>query len=79
VLIPTESRFDRTPDGACRNVGSSSYEFWQRYLDDDHGRRSVPLRGACAGYCRILMRGLESRAERGLFPRLDRLRGATTP
>ena len=34
VLIPTEARFDRTPDGTCWNVGSSSYEFWQRYLDE---------------------------------------------
>jgi glycosyltransferase involved in cell wall biosynthesis len=33
VLIATESRFDRTPDGNCWNVGSSGYEFWQRYLE----------------------------------------------
>jgi glycosyltransferase involved in cell wall biosynthesis len=33
VLVTTESRFDRTPDGACWNVGSASYEFWRRYLD----------------------------------------------
>ena len=33
VLIATESRFDRTPDGTCWNVGSGGYEFWQRYLD----------------------------------------------
>jgi glycosyltransferase involved in cell wall biosynthesis len=34
VLIPTEARFDRTADGTCWNVGSSGYEFWQRYLDE---------------------------------------------
>jgi glycosyltransferase involved in cell wall biosynthesis len=32
VVIASEARFDRTPDGACWNVGSSNYEFWRRYL-----------------------------------------------
>src|SRR4029453_17611800 len=33
VLVATEARLDRTPDGACWNVGSASYKFWRRYLD----------------------------------------------
>ena len=33
VLVATESRFDRTPDGKCWNVGSGGYEFWERYLE----------------------------------------------
>ena len=33
VLVTTESRFDRTPDGACWTIGSAGYTFWQRYLD----------------------------------------------
>jgi glycosyltransferase involved in cell wall biosynthesis len=33
VLIATESRFDRTPDGNHWNVGSGGYDFWQRYLE----------------------------------------------
>src|SRR5688572_26197017 len=32
VVVATEARFDRTPDGACWNEGSSNYEFWRRYL-----------------------------------------------
>lgn len=33
VLVTTESRFDRTPDGAVWTVSTVSYRFWQRYLD----------------------------------------------
>lgn len=33
VLVTTEARFDRTPDGACWTIGSAGYTFWQRYLD----------------------------------------------
>ncbi len=33
VFVTTESRFDRTPDGACWTVGTAGYAFWRRYLD----------------------------------------------
>src|SRR5687767_11757443 len=33
VLVTTESRFERTPDGVHWNVGSANYEFWTRYLE----------------------------------------------
>ncbi len=33
VLVATESRFDRTPDGVHWNVAWAKYEFWRRYLD----------------------------------------------
>lgn len=33
VVVTTESRFDRTPDGACWTVGGTGHSFWQRYLD----------------------------------------------
>jgi glycosyltransferase involved in cell wall biosynthesis len=33
VLVATEYRFDRTPDGAVWSIGLQNYEFWTRYLD----------------------------------------------
>jgi glycosyltransferase involved in cell wall biosynthesis len=33
LLVTTESRFERTPDGRCWTVGSAGYAFWTRYLD----------------------------------------------
>ena len=33
VLVSSESRFDRTPDGAHWVVGWAHYEFWRRYND----------------------------------------------
>jgi glycosyltransferase involved in cell wall biosynthesis len=33
VLVTTESRFDRLPDGTYWTTSTSSYAFWQRYLD----------------------------------------------
>ena len=33
VLVTTESRFDRTPDGAHWVAGWAHYQFWRRYLD----------------------------------------------
>ena len=33
VLVTTEARFERTPDGSYWNVGWANYEFWRRYLD----------------------------------------------
>jgi glycosyltransferase involved in cell wall biosynthesis len=33
VLVTTESRFERTPDGRCWTVGATGYAFWTRYLD----------------------------------------------
>lgn len=33
VFVTTESRFERTPDGASWTVSTVSYRFWQRYLD----------------------------------------------
>jgi|CXWL01.1.fsa_nt_gi glycosyltransferase involved in cell wall biosynthesis len=33
VLVTTESRFDRTPDGCVWTTGWADYSFWKRYLD----------------------------------------------
>ncbi len=33
VLVTTEERFTRTPDGQVWSVGSGAYSFWKRYLD----------------------------------------------
>jgi len=49
VLVTTEARFDRTPDGACWTIGSTSYEFWKRYLDAfDEVRIVARMRNAAA-------------------------------
>ncbi|MBI1827651.1 MAG: glycosyltransferase family 4 protein [Planctomycetes bacterium] len=49
VLVSTEARFDRTPDGACWVIGPADYEFWKRYLDEfDEVRIVARMRDASA-------------------------------
>lgn len=41
VVVTTDQRYDRTPDGAVWTPGQSAYQFWTRYLDVFDGVRVV--------------------------------------
>ena len=49
VIVTCERRFKRTPDGSCWTSSSSSYEFWQRYLDGGFDEVAVLARVEDAG------------------------------